>query len=192
MIYHYYNRWCVTVHSHNSPVNVYTGPTPAEGEGARLATRALRSGTPNIPAPHRVLHPTSDGPPSIAGPRQVPPVAQSLLFETGPIPALTPQVQSLPDTPASGTASLPADLPTADLAEHDQDEYIAPPNIIHTGKWHVVITGRQVGMWSDWLHMAKYVTSIPGNCHKSFPTRMEALTWYYAAKEDGGVVVIAP
>ena len=76
-------------------------------------------------------------------------------------------------------------------SRHFADEHIAPPNPLQTGKWHAVVAGRKVGVWADWTEMASYVLNVPGNRHKSFATRSEALLWYYRAKVDGNVVVIA-
>ena len=47
-------------------------------------------------------------------------------------------------------------------------------------------------MWQDWLQMAPHVLNISGNQYKSFPSRTEALHWYYTIKVDGNVVVIVP
>ena len=63
---------------------------------------------------------------------------------------------------------------------------------MYRGKWYTVTAGRKVRVWQDWLQMAPHVLNISGNQYKSFPSRTEALHWYYTIKVDGNVVVIVP
>lgn len=71
------------------------------------------------------------------------------------------------------------------------DEYIAPADLNHRGKWYVVTVGRRIGIWPEWLDMVGYISEVPGSEHKSFKTRADADA-HYRARRDAGVVRVVP
>ncbi|KAK2463257.1 hypothetical protein APHAL10511_004912 [Amanita phalloides] len=57
-------------------------------------------------------------------------------------------------------------------------------------KWYVVIVGKAVGVFSNWLEVAPLVTGVSGAQHQSFPTEEEALRAFMDGCATGKVKMV--
>ncbi|KAF8675169.1 hypothetical protein AX14_005182 [Amanita brunnescens Koide BX004] len=92
--------------------------------------------------------------------------------------------------PSSSNASRPTGSISKVVEKLSFDEKESPP-VMYSGKWYVIVRGRDVGIYqASFDSIKKLIEGVPNNHCRGFKTKEAAVTFYFEKKLQGEVAVI--